>query len=205
MTRALLVEAHIPRHYWFWALREAVIRMNLLPCRPTKPAGTDTDPELGEFQEFPDLHVPPTARRGSDLRFDACSPTPSTLRCPESTNKLTTPFELFYGTKPDYRTLFQWGCLGYFRRTRDSTSGRGQFDMHSSVGIAIGRINHTNGMVFWDPVTQRMNVSADYKLDPEAAIGTPFPPSFTTGRSVLWFFAGGRILPKNHSHQALMC
>jgi hypothetical protein len=30
-------------------------------------------------------------------------------------------------------------------------------------------------MIFWDPVTQHMNVSADYKLDPDAAIGTHFP------------------------------
>jgi hypothetical protein len=34
MARALLVEAQLPRRYWFWALREAVIRMNLLPCKP---------------------------------------------------------------------------------------------------------------------------------------------------------------------------
>jgi hypothetical protein len=59
--------------------------------------------------------------------------------------------------------------------------------MHSSVGIAIGgRSNHTNGMIFWDPVTQRMNVSADYKLDPNAAIGTHFPSVkvYMTVRSV---------------------
>jgi hypothetical protein len=26
-------------------------------------------------------------------------------------NNLTTLFELYYGIKPDYRTLYQWGCL----------------------------------------------------------------------------------------------
>jgi hypothetical protein len=75
---------------------------------------------------------------------------------------------LFYGVKPDYHTLFQWGCLGYYCHVRDLSGGRGQFNMHSSVGMVIGRSNHTDGMIFWDPVTQRMNVSADYKLDPSA-------------------------------------
>jgi hypothetical protein len=37
MARALLVEARLPKRYWFWALREAVIRMNLLPVRPVGP------------------------------------------------------------------------------------------------------------------------------------------------------------------------
>jgi transposase InsO family protein len=157
MTRALLVEARMPRRYWFWALREAVIRMNLLPCRPTTP-GTDTDPELGEFTEFPDL-PPAAARRGCTLRFDTntaeptppVKPAPSALRCPDSTSNLTTPFELYYGIRPDYRTHFRWGCMGYYRRVRDSSGARGQFDLQSSIGIAIGRSNHTNGMIFWDP------------------------------------------------------
>jgi transposase InsO family protein len=125
MARALLVEARLPKRYWFWALQEAVIRMNLLPCRPMTP-GTKTDSEAGEFSSFP-------AKAMATARLS-------------STGNLTTPFELYYGIKPDYRTLFQWGCLGYYRRVRDSTGKRGQFDMHSSVGIVLGRSNHTNGM-----------------------------------------------------------
>jgi hypothetical protein len=93
MARALLVEARMPRRYWFWALREAVICMNLLPCRPSKP-GTKSNPEAHKFESFP------TGTAGA-----ASTPAP-----------LTTPFELFYGIPPDYRTLSQWGCLGYFRR-----------------------------------------------------------------------------------------
>jgi hypothetical protein len=128
--------------------------MNLLPCRPATP-GTTTDSEAHEFDAFP-----------PQTMVTARASTPAAL---------TTPFEMYYGVKPDYCTLFQWGCLGYYRRLRDSSGKRGQFDMHSSVGIALGRSNHTSGMIFWDPVTQRMNVSADYKLDPDAAIGTHFP------------------------------
>jgi hypothetical protein len=56
--------------------------------------------------------------------------------------------------------------------------------MHSSVGIAIGRSNHTNGMVFWDPITQGMNVSADCKLDPSTAIGIHFPNVTYDGQQI---------------------
>jgi hypothetical protein len=171
MARALLVEARMPKRYWFWALREAVIRMNVLPCRPGTP-GTHTDHEAQEFEDFPSSSMG-TAR--------LASPRP-----------LTTPFELYYGIQPDYRTLFQWGCLGYFRRIRDSSGGRGQFDMHSSVGIAIGRSNHTNGMIFWDPITQRMNVLADYKLDSTAAIGTHFPTVIYDGQISPMVLRGGK-------------
>jgi hypothetical protein len=132
MARALLVEAPMPRCYWFWALREAVICMNMLPCRPAVP-GTHTNSQAHEFEYF----------------------SPATMAharaATESLLPLTTPFKLFYGTQPDSRTLFQWGCLGYFCRVCASSGGRGQFDMHSSIGIALGRSNHTNGMIFLGP------------------------------------------------------
>jgi hypothetical protein len=177
MARALLVEAKMPKRYWFWALREAVIRMNLLPVRPAEPG--KAEPDIQEFQEFP----------ASDARRST-APTPKARQA--STVPLTTPFELFYGIKPDYRTLFQWGCIGFYRRIRDSSGDRGQFDMHSSVGIALGRSNHTNGMIFWDPVTQRMNVSADYKLDSTAAIGTHFPNVIYDGQISPMVLRGGK-------------
>lgn len=125
MARALLVEARLPKRYWFWAFREAVIRMNLLPCQPAaKATRKPSDHEASKFCPFP-----------SDSIAIARAATPKLA--------LTTPFELYYGIKPNYCTLFQWGCLGYYRRVRDSKGGSGQFDMHSSVGIVLGRSNHT--------------------------------------------------------------
>jgi hypothetical protein len=93
MACALLVEARMPKRYWFWALREAIIRMNLLPCQPPSPTSpAPTHHEAGELQDFPSVSLE--------------------AACRSSSVALTTPFELFYGIKPDYRTLFQWGCLG---------------------------------------------------------------------------------------------
>jgi hypothetical protein len=62
---------------------------------------------------------------------------------------------------------------------------------HSSVGIVLGQSNHTNGMIFWDPVTQRMNVSADYKLGPDASIGIHFPTVIYDGQISPMVLRGG--------------
>ncbi len=64
--------------------------------------------------------------------------------------------------------------------------------MHSSVRIVLGRSNHTNGMIFWDPVTQRMNVSANYKLDPGAGIGITFPTVTYDGQISPMVLRGGK-------------
>jgi hypothetical protein len=69
--------------------------------------------------------------------------------------------------------------IGYYlngdRRTADSGINRGTFDTQSSVGIALGRSNQTNATIFGDPGTFRMNVSADYRLDPTASITSSYP------------------------------
>ena len=33
MARSFLAEAHLPKSFWFWALRESIARMNLIPVR----------------------------------------------------------------------------------------------------------------------------------------------------------------------------
>jgi hypothetical protein len=202
MARAMLIEARLPRRYWFWVLRESVIRMNLLPCKPTGKDGADS-PTSTHVPPFdiptpippvaPTPSIPPLLPSISPLQVaqpastgppgpSAPLPSPS-MSVPSASDAsdrryaaLTTPFKLFYGQKPDYyRVLFKWGCVGYYRRTSDSGIDRGNFDAQSSVGLALGRINQTNAMIFWDPATSRMNVSADYRLDPTASITSSYP------------------------------
>jgi hypothetical protein len=48
MARAFLAEARLPRRYWFWVVREATVRMNMLPVK----AGPSLDDE-GAFQAIP--------------------------------------------------------------------------------------------------------------------------------------------------------
>jgi hypothetical protein len=104
---------------------------------------------------------------------------------------LTTPFELFYRQKPDYRILFKWSCVGYYRPTSDSGIDRGNFDAQSNIGLALGRSNQTNVMIFWDRATSRMNVSADYRLDPTASITSTYPNIFYDGHISPLVLRGG--------------
>jgi hypothetical protein len=55
MGRSFLAEAQLPKRYWFWAIRTAIQRMNMLPCR-NPDNRTDAD-DAGEFlpiNEIPD-------------------------------------------------------------------------------------------------------------------------------------------------------
>jgi len=78
----------------------------------------------------------------------------------------TTPHELVYGIKPDYRTLFRLFSTGYFKHDRDGTRDRdGITESKSMSGIAIGRDRKSDGLIFYCPHTKQMYTSGDYKLD----------------------------------------
>ena len=64
---------------------------------------------------------------------------------------MTTPHKEFYGTKLDYRVLFPFGAIGAFRRYCDGNHQRTQFESQCMLGIAVGRSEYTNGMVFYNP------------------------------------------------------
>ena len=76
-ARALLLEANLPKRFWFWAAREAALRLDMQPVTVPAPAGAP----------------------GSVTKY------------------VTSPFELFYGRKPDFRLLFKFGSVGYFTLT----------------------------------------------------------------------------------------
>ena len=102
-------------------------------------------------------------------------PITSNPKDPSDILSLTTPHEAFYGTQPDYRILFPFGCLGGFRRYRDGTRSRNKFESQSMLGIAVGRSEHTNGMIFYNPTLDSFSTSADYYLDRNRLIGEEFP------------------------------
>ena len=129
MARAFLAEAKLPRQFWFWALREAFHRMNLLPVR-----------------------------------------LPSS-----SSSSWSTPLHLFYDRPPDYRVLFPFGSLGYFHRPTDGARSRQTFESRSFVGIAVGRSDFCNGLIFYNPDLRSFSVSSDYVLDPDRSLADAFP------------------------------
>jgi hypothetical protein len=52
MARAFLAKARLPRRYWLWAVREATVRMNMLPLK----ASPSLD-DKGGFQAIPSKDV----------------------------------------------------------------------------------------------------------------------------------------------------
>jgi hypothetical protein len=78
----------------------------------------------------------------------------------------TTPFELVYGVKPDYRVLFRLFSTGFFRHPKDGTRTRsGIAEAQTLQGIAIGRCRQSDGLLFYCPHTREIYSSGDYKLD----------------------------------------
>jgi hypothetical protein len=86
-------------------------------------------------------------------------------------SRLTTPFELFHGVKPDYRVLFPFGAVGYYRKPLEASSKkRSKFKSQTAAGIALGRSDFTNRMVCWDPDTSKFSTGPDDPMYPSDAL-----------------------------------
>ena len=99
----------------------------------------------------------------------------------KANNVITTPFELAYDRKPDMRSLFPLFSIGYFRKVRDGDVQRDKYDSHSLRGIAIGKSNDSDGLVFYHPTTKTFHDTSDYKLDPTLASGPAFGLKYNGG------------------------
>ena len=88
---------------------------------------------------------------------------------------MSTPYYEFFGIKPDYRILFPFGCIGSFRRARDGNHKRTNFESQCLLGIALGRSEFTNGMIFYNPNLDSFSTSADYLIDKNRHVGEVFP------------------------------
>ena len=126
MAQSFLAKAKLPRAFWYWALREAFHRMNMLPV------------QIGP-------------------------------------SKWSSPLELFYERAPDYRVPFPFGSIGYFHRPNDGKRRRQTFESRSFVGIAVGRSDFCNGLIFYNPDLQTFSVSSDYSLDTDRSVSDAFP------------------------------
>ena len=200
MARSFLVTARLPKRYWFWAIREATTRMNLLPVKRG-----DSD-DKGDFQVIEDSTEPPPTDPVARLTMsnsppsDDSKPSPPPvapkrqrhrskhLRLQDAATRLTTPYILFFGKTPDYRILFRFGCIGYYRKpflsSGQKTSG---FHEQTHPGIVLGRSDYSNALMFWDPTTSKFSVSSDYKLDTDWSLPDAFPDlhydgSFRSGK-----------------------
>ena len=88
---------------------------------------------------------------------------------------MSTPYFDFFGIKPDYWILFLFGCIGAFCRPRDGNHTRNNFESQCMLGIALGRSEYTNGMVFYNPLMDSFCTSANYLVDKNRHVGEVFP------------------------------
>jgi hypothetical protein len=92
---------------------------------------------------------------------------------------ITTAFEQVHKSQPNFQAiLYPIFSHGYFHRTGDINRECLQFEPQTQPGIAIGHSELANGIMFWNPVTNRISVSADYQLDPLGHLPSPFNIKF---------------------------
>ena len=96
-------------------------------------------------------------------------------------SRWSTPLELFYSCRPNYRVLFPFGSIGYFHRPTDGRRSRQTFEARSFVGIAMGRSDFCNGLIFYNPDLRAFSVSSDYSLDCDRSVQDAFPSQVYDG------------------------
>ena len=78
------------------------------------------------------------------------------IRLPSSTTAPLTPFELFYGRKPDLSSMRPFGCLAYVHLQKDQ---RPALLPHAAQCVLIGYPVDYKGWRFWDPQGRKEIVS----------------------------------------------
>ena len=63
-------------------------------------------------------------------------------------SKLTLPFDVVHGVKPDSRAWFKLFSVGYFNHPKKADSARSNIEDQSLDGIAVGRDDKTNTILF---------------------------------------------------------
>ena len=89
--------------------------------------------------------------------------------------KLTTPFELVHGVKPDSATWFELFSVGYWNQSADSDVLRSKVEDHVLDGIAVGRDDKSNTIVFYNPLTRSYYRPQAFRLGEGRLPVTNFP------------------------------
>ncbi|KAL7525881.1 hypothetical protein ACHAXR_001202, partial [Thalassiosira sp. AJA248-18] len=91
--------------------------------------------------------------------------------------KLTTPFELVHNQKPQSETWFELFSVGYFGHDKDADGQRSKTQDQSLDGIAVGRDDRSNTIVFYNPLTRSYYRPQNFRLDEHRLPVTNFPKS----------------------------
>jgi len=91
--------------------------------------------------------------------------------------KLTTPFEAIHNKKPDSKTWFELFLVGYFDHTIVNAEKRSKTEDQTLDGIAVGRDDKLNTIIFYNPLTKSYYHSPAFRLDEGRLPVTNFPKS----------------------------
>ena len=88
---------------------------------------------------------------------------------------VTTPFELVYNKKPDYRMLFPMFSIAYIRQHREDGKDINSWKSKSLKCIAVGSCPKSDGLIFYHPPSKQLLTCGDgYRFDPYSPSGPQF-------------------------------
>eukprot|EP00804_Cyclotella_cryptica_P022103 CCRYP_011581-RA/>CCRYP_011581-RA protein AED:0.10 eAED:0.05 QI:0/0/0/1/0/0/6/0/1337 len=79
--------------------------------------------------------------------------------------KLISPFELVHGIKPDATTWFELFSVGFFKHSSSSDGLNSKMQSMSMAGIAVGRDDTSNTILFYNPLTRSYYQPQAFTLD----------------------------------------
>ena len=79
--------------------------------------------------------------------------------------KLATTFELVHNTKPDSKTWFEILSIGYLNHTVDNIESRSKLQAHNLYGIAVGREDNSNAIIFYNSLNYSYYHPTAFRLD----------------------------------------
>jgi transposase InsO family protein len=91
--------------------------------------------------------------------------------------KLTSPFELVHGVKPNSSTWFKLFSVGYFPHQNEENETKSKSQAHTMDGIAVGRDELSNTVLFYNPILRQYYRPSIFKLDESRLPVSTFPKS----------------------------
>ncbi len=87
----------------------------------------------------------------------------------------TTPHELVYNEKPDFRQLFPLFSIAYIKQIRQAGHIKTKWEDQSLKCIVVGKCPDSNGLLFYHPPSKQViSCGTSYRFDPSIPAGPQF-------------------------------
>ena len=94
-------------------------------------------------------------------------------------NIITTPHELVFGSKADYRSLFPMFSLSYIKVPKRRQEDSNKWSSQTVKAIVVGRCPKSDGLLFYIPTSKQLISNGDgYKFDTSSPSGPHFNEKF---------------------------